>query len=349
VDICSLNGRSLGPGEPPFVIAEIGSNHNGSLDLALRLIDEARACGVDAVKFQSWSKSSLISAAEYQRNVRYSGDGRLGGLEQEVERYQLTPSQHREIAAHCAEIDMMFLSSVFSPCEVELLDSLDVPAFKIASMDVTHLPLLACVARRHKPVILSTGMATLGEIERAVALLRTEGAGQIVLLHCVSSYPTRPSDVNLRNIELLARTFDLPVGFSDHTLGIAVPLAAVALGACVIEKHFTLDCEMDGWDHAISADPREMRALVAGAQEVHAALGSPMRNVSAMELEKRKVFRRRLVAAHPLMRGARLQASDVDFKRPGTGIGPEELSYVVGRALTRDLQADDEIDWSDLQ
>jgi N,N'-diacetyllegionaminate synthase len=345
---CSLNGRSIGPGEPPFVIAEIGANHNGNLDLALRLIDAAQECGVDAVKFQSWSKSSLISSAEYARNTRYSGDGKVGGLEQEVEKYQLTPAQHYEIAKHCHEIEMMFLSSVFSPCEVELLDSLEAPAFKIASMDVTHLPLLACVAHRHKPVILSTGMATLGEIERAVNVLQREGSGPIVLLHCVSSYPTRPADANLRNIDLLTRTFDLPVGFSDHTLGTAVPLAAVALGACMIEKHFTLDCTLDGWDHAISADPREMRALVAGALEVFAALGSPLRTVSAPELEKRKAFRRRLVAAHALARGTQLRAEDVDYKRPGTGIGPEELPYAVGRMLTRDLKADDEIEWSDL-
>jgi N,N'-diacetyllegionaminate synthase len=345
---CTLNGRSIGPGEPPFVMAEIGSNHNGSLDLALRLIDAAHECGVDAVKFQSWSKSSLISSAEYARNTRYSGDGKLGGLEQEVERYQLTPSQHFEIAKHCREIDLMFLSSVFSPCEVDMLDNLGAPAFKIASMDVTHLPLLACVARRRKPVILSTGMATLGEIERAVNVLQAEGASAIVLLHCVSSYPTRPADAHLRNIELLMRTFDLPVGFSDHTLGTAVPLAAVALGACLIEKHFTLDTGMDGWDHAISADPREMRALVGGALEVFAALGSSLRTVSAAELEKRKAFRRRLVAARPLVRGTPLRVEDVDYKRPGTGIGPEELTYAVGRTLVRDLGADDEIEWSDL-
>jgi N,N'-diacetyllegionaminate synthase len=347
VDTCSLNGRSIGPGEPPYVIAEIGSNHNGDLDLARRLIDAARECGADAVKFQSWSKSSLISSAEYARNTRYTGNGRSHGLEQEVERYQLTPAQHRDIATYCRAIGITFLSSVFSPCEVELLDSLDAPAFKIASMDVTHLPLLSWVARRHKPVILSTGMATLGEIERALTVLQAEGAEAVVLLHCVSSYPTRPADANLRNIDLLARTFDRPVGFSDHTLGTAVPLAAVALGACLIEKHFTLDCEMEGWDHTISADPRELRALVTGAQEVFAALGSPIRTVSAAERDKRKVFRRRLVAARAVARGARLQASDLDFKRPGTGIGPEELSYVVGRTLARDLQPDDEIEWSD--
>jgi len=345
----SLNGRVIGPGEAPFIIAEIGSNHNGSLDLAFRLIDAARECGVDAVKFQSWSKSSLISSAEYARNTRYSGDGRVGGLEEEVERYQLTPAQHHEIAAYCNRTGVLFLSSVFSPGEVQLLDSLGVPAFKVASMDVTHLPLLASVAHRHKPVILSTGMATLGEIERALEVLRVEGSGPVVLLHCVSKYPTPAAEVHLRNIVTLSRAFDVPVGYSDHTIGTAVPLAAVALGACMLEKHFTLERTMPGWDHAISADPPEMRALVNGAHDVFSALGSAVRYIDATELEKRKAFRRRLVAARALKQGARLKSEDVDFKRPGTGIGPDELSYAVGRTLTRDLESDEELEWSDLR
>lgn len=344
----SLGGRLVSPGEPPYVIAEIGSNHNGDLDLARQLIDAAQACGADAVKFQSWSKASLISTAEYARSVRYAGDGRLGGLEAEVERYQLTPAQHHEIAAHCRRAGLPFLSSVFSPAEVALLDGLDAPAFKIASMDVTHLPLLACVARRGKPVLLSTGMASLGEIERALTVLRAEGARDIVLLHCVSSYPTPPADVHLRNIPMLASTFDTPVGYSDHTLGLAVPVASIALGACVIEKHFTLDRALPGWDHAISADPAELAALVQGARDAWAALGRGIRTVGAEEIAKRKVFRRRLVAARALDRGTRLAPADVDFKRPGTGIGPEELSYAVGRTLTRDLQVDEELEWSDL-
>jgi N-acetylneuraminate synthase len=345
-----LNGRAIGPGEPPYVIAEIGSNHNGDLDLALRLVDAAHACGADAVKFQSWSKSSLISTAEYARNTRYSGDGdgRSSGLEEEVERYQLTPAQHRELAAYCRRAGVTFLSSVFSPGEVELLDSLEAPAFKIASMDVTHLPLLACVARRGKPVLLSTGMAALGEIERALAVLRAEGAGPVILLHCVSTYPTPAAEVNLRNIPMLARTFETMVGYSDHTLGTAVPLAAVALGACAIEKHFTLDRATPGWDHAISADPADLRALVDGARDVFAALGSGMRVIDAGQLEKRKAFRRRLVAARALSRGTRLSAEDFDFKRPGTGIGPEELRYAIGRTLARDLAADEEVEWADL-
>lgn len=343
-----LNGRCIGPGEPPFVIAEIGSNHNGDTDLALSLIDAAQECGVDAVKFQSWSKSSLISSAEYARNTRYSADAISSGLAEEVEQYQLSPAQHHQVAAHCHRRGVLFLSSVFSPFEVDLVDRLGAPAFKIASMDVNNLPLLACVARHHKPVLVSTGMATLGEIERALAVLRAEGAGPVVLLHCVSTYPTPPADVNLRNIATLLHTFDVPVGYSDHALGTAVPIAAVALGACVLEKHFTLDRALTGWDHAISADPTEMRALVEGAREAFLALGSHLRAVGTTELEKRKTFRRRLVAARALSRGARLTPADVDFKRPGTGIAPDELEYVVGRTLACDLGPDDELEWSHL-
>jgi N,N'-diacetyllegionaminate synthase len=347
MDCVHLNGRPVGPGEPPYVIAEIGSNHNGDTDLAFRLIDAACDCKVDAVKFQSWSKASLISTAEYARSTRYAPDGaEEGGLAEEVERYQLTPAQHNDVAAHCRRRGVTFLSSVFAPCEIELVDRLGAPAFKVASMDVNNLPLLVWIARRHKPVLLSTGMATLGEIERALAVLRNEGAGPVILLHCVATYPTPPADVHLRNITTLANTFDVPVGFSDHTLGAAVPIAAVALGACLIEKHFTLDRQMPGWDHAISADPTDMRALVNGCRDAFVALGSPVRHVGATEIAKRRIFRRRLVAAHALTAGSRLTEADVDFKRPGTGIAPDELDYVVGRTLTRDLGPDEEIEWS---
>ncbi len=349
MDDIRLNGRAVGRGHPPYVIAEIGANHNGETGLALRLIDEAQACGADAVKFQSWSRSSLISSAEYRRNTRYGPDGNgHDGLEAEVERYQLSEEQHRAIAAHCDQRGITFLSSVFSPREVALVDEIGAPAFKVASMDVNNLPLLACVARRGKPVLLSTGMASLGEIERAVGVLSREGAGAVILLHCVSTYPTPPADVHLRNIPMLSQTFDVPVGYSDHALGAAVPIAAAALGACVIEKHFTLDRAMPGWDHAISADPAELRTITAGARDAFLALGTGVRRVGPTEIEKRRAFRRRAVAARALARGARLTLDDLDFKRPGTGIGPDEVGYLIGRTLARDIDADDELDWSHL-
>lgn len=344
-----IDGRSIGPGEMPYIVAEIGSNHNGDMALCRKLINAAKACGADAAKFQSWSKESLISHAEYQRNTKYgTNNEKLPSLEEEVEKYQLTPDQHREIADHCKEIGITFFSSCFSKPEVDLLESLDVPAYKIASMDVNHLPLLEYVGATGKPVILSTGLATLGEIERAINTLGEAGSGAIGLLHCVSIYPSPPESVHLRNITTLHTAFDLPVGYSDHSLGAAIPLAAVALGACVIEKHFTLDKSMDGWDHAVSADPEEMTYLVRQSKDIFSALGSSVRRISEAQSEKRKVFRRRVVASRPILRGQPLTTQDLEFKRPGNGINPDELQYVVGRTLVRDLNPEDEIEWSDL-
>ncbi len=344
-----IAGRVVGPGEPPWVIAEIGANHNGDMMLCRRLIDAAQEAGADAVKFQSWSKDSLVSRAEYERNTRYAKfDPGALGLEKEIERYQLTPEQHREVAAYCRQRGITFFSSCFSAREVELLAGLEVPVYKVASMDVNHLPLLDVVAATHKPVVLSTGMATLGEIERALERLRRGGAGPVALLHCVSIYPCPPEEVNLQNIPMLARVFGVPVGFSDHTAGVAVPLAAVALGACILEKHFTVDKALEGWDHAISTDPTELSAIVRGARAVYEALGSGERMLGPAELANRKVFRRRAVARHSLKQGTRLAAGDLEFKRPGTGIAPDEVAFAVGRVLARDVAAEEELEWRDL-
>ena len=345
----TIAGRSVGSGHPPYIVAEIGANHNGDMDLCRRTIDAAKEAGADAVKFQSWSKASLIGRAEFERNTRYAKlDPSALTLEQAVERYQLTPEQHREVAAYCRDHGITFFSSCFSAQEVDLLESLNAPAYKIASMDVNHLPLLTYVARTAKPVILSTGMATLGEIERALELLRRGSSGPVALLHCVSLYPCPPSEANLRNIPMLAHAFGVPVGFSDHTAGVAVPLAAVALGACILEKHFTVAKTLEGWDHAISADPPELATIAQGARSVWEALGRAERVVGSAELEKRKAFRRRAVARHDLKQGSRLVAKDLEFKRPGTGIGPDALDYVVGRTLARDLASEEELAWEDL-
>ncbi|HEU4649064.1 MAG TPA: N-acetylneuraminate synthase family protein [Gemmatimonadales bacterium] len=345
----SIAGRTIGPEAPPYVIAEIGANHNGDMALCRRLIDAAQANGADAVKFQSWTKQSLISRGEYARNTRYAPQDGGPTLEQAVERYQLTPERHREIAAYCRDRGIVFFSSCFSRAEVDLLEQLEVPAYKIASMDVNHLPLLEYVGATGKPVLLSTGMATMGEVERALEVLRSAGAGPIALLHCVSIYPCGPELVNLRMLPTWRQAFGVPVGYSDHTIGTAVPCAAVALGAVILEKHFTLDRALAGWDHAISADPAELRALVDGALAAWAALGSAVRTVGAEELQKRQAFRRRLVAGRALRCGERVTADDLEFKRPGTGIRPDEAAYVVGRVLARDLAVDEEIEWSDFQ
>jgi N-acetylneuraminate synthase len=270
-------------------------------------------------------------------------------LQESVLQYQLTTDHHREIARYCRAHEVVFFSSCFSFAEVDLLESLEVPAYKIASMDVNNLPLLQYVAGTRKPVLLSTGMATLGEVERALQLLRDGGTRELALLHCVSLYPSPPETVHLRMLETWRRAFGVPVGYSDHSLGVAVPLAAIALGACVIEKHFTVDQNLEGWDHAISADPLQFGALVEGSRAVFSALGSGVRRVSEAELEKRKVFRRRMVTTRPLKCGEFITAEDVTFKRPGTGIQPDELRYVVGRAVARDVEAEEELEWADLR
>ena len=343
-----IGRRAIGSGHSPYVVAEIGANHNGDMALCRRTIDAAKQAGADAAKFQSWSRKSLVGRAEYERNTRWAKkDPSALTLEQAVEKYQLTPEQHREVAAYCRKDDITFLSSCFSQEEVDLLESLEVPAYKIASMDVNHWPLLEYVVGTGKPVILSTGMATLGEIEAALGVLSRRSSGPVVLLHCVSIYPCPPAEVNLRNIPTLQAAFGLPVGLSDHSLGNAIAFAATALGACLIEKHFTADKNLEGWDHAISADPADLGALVKGCREVFEALGSAQRVVGAAELEKRKVFRRRMVARRSLKKGERLRPEDVDFKRPGTGIRPDELGYVMNRPLVRDVALDDELEWTD--
>ncbi len=344
-----LAGQIVGPGEPPYIIAEIGSNHNGDMDLCRRMIDSAQSCGADAVKFQSWSKTSLISKAEYERNTSYSDKKKhFGSLEEMVEAYQLTPKQHKEVADYCRERKIAFLSSCFSPEEVDLLDMLDVPAFKIASMDINNLPLLRYVAQRKRAVILSTGMSTLGEIEQAVKTLRAADSGPIALLHCISIYPPVMEDIHLRNIEMLRTVFDVPVGFSDHSIGASIPLAAIALGACIIEKHFTLNKDLPGWDHAISADPSELTVIAREGRNVFKALGSTKRTVTTAEMEKRKKFRRRAVLSRPVKSGQVIHDEDLKFLRPGTGIDPDQVCYVVGRTAKFDMDTDHELEWADL-
>ena len=345
----NIQGRLVGPGQYPYIIAEIGSNHNGDMSLCKKTVDAAKTCGADAVKFQSWNKESLISNAEYARNTSYSDKKKhFGSLDEMVEKYQLTQEQHVEISRYCCDKKITFLSSAFSDNEVDLLVSLNVPVFKIASMDINNFPLLRYIANKHKPVILSTGMSTLGEIERALALLKSSGAGPVALLHCISIYPPVCNNINLRNIPMLQQTFDVPVGFSDHSLGASIPLAAVALNVCIIEKHFTLDKNLEGWDHAISADPTELAYIVSESKNIFNSLGSATRVVYDDEMEKRKKFRRRAVTKSAMKKGQIITEDCLAFKRPGNGINPDEINYIVGREINKDVEQDHELEWFDL-
>lgn len=335
----------------PFIIAEIGSNHNGNMHLARKIIDAAKECGCDAVKFQSFNDKSLISQAEYNANTVYNDSAKkhFGSLREMVEKYYLREEQHYELKEYCNKIGIIFSSSPFSNEEVDLLIKLDVPYLKVASMDINNYPLLRYMASTKKPILLSTGMATLAEIDNAVHIIEKEGNSQIVLLHCISIYPPAYEDIHLRNITMLQQAFPYPIGFSDHSIGTHIPLAAVALGSCVIEKHFTIDKELPGWDHEISADPSEMKAIVAQTKLVNTALGSFNRIVSAAEEIKKLKFRRSIVAACDLVNGQIIGKDDITSKRPGTGLPADLADYILGRTVKRDIPYDSLLKWEDLE
>lgn len=334
----------------PYIIAEIGANHNGDMELAKAMIKSAKACGCDAAKFQSWTPESLIAKEEYDRNQRYDDSPKkhFGSLKAMVSRYYLREEQHFELKKYCDEIGIEFCSSPFSNIEADLLLKLDVPFIKVASMDVNNPEFLKHIARLGKPVVLSTGMATLAEIESAVKTIEAEKNSQIVLLHCISIYPPEHKDINLRNMAMLKDTFGYPIGFSDHSFGTAIPLAAAALGAKVIEKHFTIDKNLEGWDHEISADPAEMKVIVEESANICAALGSYRRVVSEAEEQKKLKFRRSVVISRNLTNGHILAMDDLAFKRPGTGIRPDDAHHVIGRRINRDIKADELLRWGDL-
>lgn len=335
----------------PYIIAEIGANHNGDIVLAKKMIDSAIKCGCDAVKFQSWQPDSIVSKEEYLKNQKYNDSPKkhFGSLREMVEKYYLTIEQHYELDSYCKEKNVDFCSTPFTNKEADLLDEIGVPFFKIASMDINNYNFLEHVASKKKPVVISTGMSTLGEIESAISVINKAGNDDIVLLHCISIYPPLYEDIHLNNIPMLQKTFGYPVGFSDHTIGYSIPLASVALGSCIIEKHFTLDKELPGWDHEISASPEEMKIICEESKNIVHSLGSFNRTVSKAEQEKKIKFRRSAVVKSSLEPGHILSINDIDFKRPGSGIQPEQLEYLIGKKIKHKIDEDQLLKWSDFE
>ncbi len=315
----------------PYVIAEIGANHNGDMEQARAHIRAAKAAGADAAKFQSWG-TGLFAQSVYDDNAE---------LKEAVAAYAVAESDMAALAQYCRETAIDFASTPCSAAEIVALDTLDPPFVKIASMDLNHDRMLIDAAKTGRPIILSTGFSTLAEIEHALTTLEGVGHTDTVLLHCIALYPP-PEDafVNLRNIEMLRETFGYPVGFSDHTIGVEIPLAAIALGAAVIEKHFTLDKSLPGWDHAVSADPADMAIITSAARRIPAALGSRRRVVSAAERQNAQAMRRSVVAARDIRAGEVLSEDDLEFRRPGTGISPNEAGRLIGRAARHDIAVD---------
>lgn len=334
-----LGGRQVGGGAPCLLIAEAGVNHNGSLELAHKLVEAAQAAGADAVKFQTFRSEQVISPLAVKAAYQAATTGAAESQLEMVKKLELPFAAFRELAEDCRARRILFLSTPFDYESADALEAQGVPAFKVPSGEITNLPFLEHLAGKGKPLIVSTGMSTLDEVRAAVETLRRAGARELVLLHCVSNYPAQPAGANLRAMLTLRDAFHVPVGFSDHTLGTEVALAAVALGACVIEKHLTLDKSLPGPDHRASLEPEEFAALVRGVRAVEAALGDGVKRPMPEERNVAEVARRSLVAARRLPAGTLLAEADIAILRPGIGLPPALRSQLVGRRLRQDLEA----------
>lgn len=335
----NLAGRVLGPGRPCFIIAEAGVNQNGSLEQALEMVEAAAKAGADAVKFQTFRAQEVATAeapkAAYQKETTGQTQSQLDMLKS----LELKPEQHEPLAKRCREKGLLFLSTPFDKPSLDFLAGMGMAAIKVPSGEITNLPFLTQVGEKSLPVILSTGMSTLEEVALAVETLRQAGCPALALLHCVSNYPAAPADVNLKAMLTMAQRFGLPVGYSDHTMGNEVALAAVAMGACIIEKHFTLDRTLPGPDHKASALPDELAEMVAGIRKVEAALGHGRKEPMPSEADTKAVARRSLVAARDIAPGEELTAELVAIRRPGTGMAPQRLPEVLGRIAGRAIPA----------
>ena len=326
-----IQERVIGMNQPCFIMAEAGVNHNGELKLAKALVDAAVWAKADAIKFQTFKAERLVTESAPKAEYQKAATDRRESQFEMLKRLELSEKDHRQLIRYCQKKGIVFLSTPFDEASADFLEDLGVPAFKIGSGELTNHPLLAHVARKKRPVILSTGMATLTEISQAVRVLRGAGCRELILLHCVSNYPADPARVNLRAMQTLARRFGVPVGYSDHTRGIEVPIGASALGACLIEKHVTLDRRLPGPDHQASIEPRELAAMVFAIRTVQSALGDGRKQPLDSEREVAAVARKSLVAARDLRRGQRVRAADLTARRPGTGLPPSSAGRWVGR------------------
>ncbi len=328
-----------------FIIAEAGVNHNGDINLAYKLIDVAKEAGADAVKFQTFKTEKVISKyapmVEYQRRNL----GKDIPQHEMVKKLELSFDDFEKLKEYADEKGIIFLSSPFDHESIDFLEDL-VPYYKVPSGEIINYPYLKHIASKEKPIIMSTGMATLGEVERAIDTIKSVNPRvEIYLLHCTTNYPTPFEEVNLRAMLTLKEAFKLPVGYSDHTLGIEVPVAAVALGAVVIEKHFTLDKNLPGPDHKASLEPDELKAMVQAIRNIEKALGNGIKKPNKSEIKIMKAARKKLVALRDISVGEILKESDVEIKRAPDGLDPKYLDIVIGKKLLKPVKKDEPITW----
>lgn len=322
----------------PYVIAEVAANHNGDMNIAKQLIIQAKDAGCHCVKFQSWTKESLFTKKMYQ-------DPSIG---RSFDQYSMSEEKLIQMKVYCDELKIDFACTPFSKKEADFLtDHLHVHFIKLSSTEVNNYDFLTYVGKKGLPIILSTGLSTFAEIEKAVHAIEDTGNKDIAILHCVSLYPPLDELVNLHNLDMLRQFFSYPIGFSDHTIGTAIPLAAVAKGAKIIEKHFTLGKNMPGWDHKVSANFEEMKQIVTQSERISKALGSFQRVLSDEERHNRALFRRSIVAARDIAFGKIIEYADLDTKRPGTGLHPEYMELIVGKTAKRSIAYDELIQKED--
>ncbi len=324
-----------------FIIAEVGVNHNGDLNLAKKLVDAAKGAGANCVKFQTFVAQKIVAKyaakAEYQKKQTTSNESQRDMLQ----KLELSFDDFIELNDYCKQKGIIFMSTAFDFESVEFLDSLEMSTWKIPSGEITNLPYLIKIAKLGKPIILSTGMSTMEDIFNAIEVLKENGAQDITVLHCTTEYPTPFNDVNLRAMLTIRDRFSVKIGYSDHTNGIEVPIAAVALGATVIEKHFTLDKNMDGPDHKASLEPYELKAMVESIRNIELALGDGIKKPAASEIKNIAIARKSIVAKRPIKAGELFTEDNLTVKRPGNGITPMKWFDVIGQAAKKDFVEDE--------
>jgi len=329
--IVRIQQREIGPGRPAFIIAEAGVNHNGDMDMARALIDAAVAAGADAVKFQTFKSERLVSPIAPKADYQLKTTDHEESQAEMIRRLELREEHHHLLMEYCAQRGILFLSTPFDEESASMLAQFGVAAFKTSSGDVNNVPFLEHLARLGLPVIFSTGMAYLTEVEEAMHAMAAAGGRAVVMLHCVTDYPTNPADVNLRAMDTLAASFQVPIGFSDHTLGIHIPVAAVARGASCIEKHLTLDRTLTGPDHRASLEPAEFTQMIAAIRETEAALGDGVKQPRGGEIVNIPISRKSLHWRTAPEAGCAVSAADFIALRPGSGVSPARLRSLIGR------------------
>lgn len=339
-----MNGTLLLKTNTVFIIAEAGVNHNGNLSNALKLVEIAKGAGANAVKFQTFVAEKLVSKSTSMAQYQKNNINKVTSQFEMIKTLELSFEDFLNIKSYCDKIGILFLSTPFDSVSVDFLNDL-VPLYKVGSGEITNYPLLKRIAQKGKSIILSTGMCNLGEVEKAISVIQQEGNKDISLLHCTTNYPCPYEEVNLNAMLTLKESFKLPVGYSDHTLGIEVPIAAVALGAKIIEKHFTLDKNLPGPDHKASADPIELKEMIKAIRNIETSMGDGIKKPNKSEFEVMTVARKSLVAIRNLKAGDTINESDIAIKRPGNGIKPDLLDIVIGKKLLRDVEEDELLSW----